>query len=103
MTLEMEVLQRNNTWKIVPLPPGEKTVGCKWVFNVKFHADGFIERYKTHLIAKGFTQIPGKDYSATITPEPKLTIFRLLVSLVASHSWPLRQLDVKCFLKWRPQ
>ena len=76
-------------------PPGEKTVGCKWVFTVKHLQDGSIERYKARLVAKGFTQIPGKDFSATFAPVAKLTTVRLIVSLVASHSWPLHQLDVK--------
>lgn len=35
MKVEMDALQANETWELVPLQPGEKTVGCKWVFNVK--------------------------------------------------------------------
>ena len=46
-------------------------------------------------MAKGFTQIPGKDFGATFTLVAKLTFVRLIVSLAASHSWPLHQLDVK--------
>uniref|UniRef100_A0A2N9J4F8 Uncharacterized protein n=1 Tax=Fagus sylvatica TaxID=28930 RepID=A0A2N9J4F8_FAGSY len=43
----------------------------------------------------GFTQILSKDFGATFAPVAKLTSVRLLVSLAASHSWPLHQLDVK--------
>ena len=95
MTLEMDALQRNQTWELVSLLPGEKTVGCKWVFTIKFQADGTIERYKARLVAKGFTQIPGKDFSATFAPVAKLTSVRLIISLAASHNWPLHQMDVK--------
>ena len=42
-----------------------------------------------------FPQIPGKDYSITFALVAKLTTIHLLVSLAASHSWPLHQLDVK--------
>ncbi|KAG6491768.1 hypothetical protein ZIOFF_046706 [Zingiber officinale] len=28
---EMRALEKNNTWKIVTLPTGKRTVGCKWV------------------------------------------------------------------------
>uniref|UniRef100_A0A2N9G5A4 Integrase catalytic domain-containing protein n=1 Tax=Fagus sylvatica TaxID=28930 RepID=A0A2N9G5A4_FAGSY len=73
----------------------QKTMGCKWVFTVKYLADGSVDRYKARLVAKGFTQIPGKDFGATFAPVAKLTSVRLLVSLAASHSWPLYQLDVK--------
>jgi hypothetical protein len=95
MQAEMDALQANQTWELVPLPSGEKTVGCKWVFTVKYLADGSVDRYKARLVAKGFTQIPGKDFGATFAPVAKLTSVRLLVSLAASHSWPLHQLDVK--------
>uniref|UniRef100_A0A2N9IQH4 Reverse transcriptase Ty1/copia-type domain-containing protein n=1 Tax=Fagus sylvatica TaxID=28930 RepID=A0A2N9IQH4_FAGSY len=95
MQAEMDVLQANQTWELVPLPSGEKTVGCKWVFTVKYLADGSVDRYKAHLVAKGFTQIPSKDFGATFAPVAKLTSVRLLVSLAASHSWPLYRLDVK--------
>lgn len=39
MKEEMTTLERNKTWKIVNLPKGKKTVGCKWVFTLKCKAD----------------------------------------------------------------
>lgn len=41
---EMEALQKNATWELVPLPKGKKIVGCKWVFTVKLKEDGSIDR-----------------------------------------------------------
>ena len=35
---EMAALIKNNTWKLVPRPKGKKTVGCKWLFTVKYKA-----------------------------------------------------------------
>ena len=61
----------------------------------KYLADDSINRYKAGLVARGFTQVPGKDFSATFANVAKLTIVRILISLVVSHSWPLHQLDVK--------
>ena len=52
MTLEMDALQRNQTWELVPLPLGEKTVGCKWVFTIKYQADGTIERYNARVLLR---------------------------------------------------
>jgi hypothetical protein len=87
MQAEMDVLQANQTWELVPLPSGEKTIGCKWVFTVKYLADGSVNRYKAHLVTKGFTQIPGKDFGATFAPVVKLTSVRLPISLATFHSF----------------
>jgi hypothetical protein len=52
---EMEALLKNKTWTLVSLPEGQKTVGCKLVFSIKYKADGSVERYKARLMEKGYT------------------------------------------------
>ena len=32
---KIELIKHNQTWKIVDLPPGAKTIGCKWIFKRK--------------------------------------------------------------------
>ena len=55
-------LKKSITWEFVDLLKNKKTIGCKWVFIVKYKFDGSIELYKVCLIAKGFTQAYGIDY-----------------------------------------
>ena len=62
---ELRALDKNRTWEIVPLPPGKKAVGCKWVFTVKQTPEGKIDRYKERLVAKGYSQTYGIDYDET--------------------------------------
>ena len=88
-------MKKNGTWESSELPPGKKPVGCKWIFTVKYKADGSIERLKVCLVTKEFTQSYGIDYQETFAPMTKLNTIKILMFLVANQNWLLHQLDVK--------
>ena len=53
---ELKALVRNQTWELVKLPPGKRTIGCRWVYTVKYKANGTLDKYKAKLVAEGYTQ-----------------------------------------------
>jgi hypothetical protein len=70
-------------------------IDCKWVYKVKHKTDGSIDRYKARLDAKGFKQRLGIDYDETFNLVVKPATIRMVLSLVVSRGWVLRQLDVQ--------
>ena len=42
MAKEIEVLEKIDTWSIEELPSSKKPISCKWVYRVKYNADGSI-------------------------------------------------------------
>jgi len=54
---EISALESNQTWETALLPKEKTTIGCKWIFKIKYKANGTIERYKARLVAKGYTDI----------------------------------------------
>ncbi|GJW09312.1 retrovirus-related pol polyprotein from transposon TNT 1-94 [Tanacetum coccineum] len=55
MHKELQALESNSTWELTALPTGKTPIGNKWVFRIKFKANGNIERFKARVVAKGFT------------------------------------------------
>ena len=74
---------------------GRKLVGCKWVLRKKYQADGSLDKYKTRLVAKGFTQQPDMDFVDTYSPVAKFALVRLIMVVAAKLDLELHQLDVK--------
>ena len=95
MEEEYNSLRDRGTWKVVPRPEGRKVVSSKWVYRVKYDADGNISRYKARLVARGYTQVLGVDYNETFAPVTRLETLRLLFAMAVQRDWEIRQIDIK--------
>jgi len=95
MDEKMVALDANTTWELVVLPKNKKAMGCKWVYKIKHNADGSVSRYKARFVAKGYVETYGIDYEDTYSLVAKMTIVRIIITMVAAKGWSLHQMDVK--------
>ncbi|PKI54120.1 hypothetical protein CRG98_025484 [Punica granatum] len=91
---EIRALEDNRTWTIESLPPGKRSVACKWVCKIKRRADGSVERYKACLVAKCFTLVEGVDFHKNFAPVANLITVCSLLTIVVVKGWAIHQLDV---------
>src|SRR5436190_202810 len=95
MNEKLQALKKNNTWELVPLLAGKRTIGCKSVYTVKQTPEKKVDMYKARLVAKEYSQTYGINYDETFTLVAKMSMVRMLVSCAANFGWPLHQLDAK--------
>lgn len=55
MKVEIDIINKNNTWDLVGRPDQKKVIGVKWVFRAKFNADGSLNKQKARLMVKGYS------------------------------------------------
>ena len=67
MQEEIFSIEKNETWEFVDLPKDNNVIGLKWVYLTKYHADGTIQKHKTRLVAKGYSQKQGIDFEETFS------------------------------------
>ena len=95
MREELDSIQANNTYTLVPLPAGRRAIGSKWVYKVKRHADGSVDRFKARLVAKGYAQRYGVDFTETFAPVVRFSSLRAILALAAAKDYEVHQMDVK--------
>ena len=83
MRHEMDCLEKNHTWDLVPQPRGKNIVKCRWVYWTKITFECTTEHHKARFIVKGFSQQEGIDYIETFSPIVKMNSVLLIISLVA--------------------
>jgi len=84
----------NGTWELVRLPHGKHAIGSRWVFKIKKNADGSVDRYKGRLVAKGYAQKHGVDYTDTFAPTARFAALRTVIALAAIEDWELESVDI---------
>jgi hypothetical protein len=89
MAEEIDALEWTDIWDLVPCPPRVHLITCKWVYKVKTRSNGSLERYKTHLVARGFQQEHGRDYDETFAHVAYMTTIHTLLTVVSVWRWSI--------------
>ena len=94
MQAEIASIHNNKTWTLVPLPFNKRAITSRWVYKIKPGINGTADRYKARLVARGFEQKFGIDYSDTFAPVVRWETIRILIALAVHLNWSIHQLDV---------
>ena len=95
MKEEIEKIEKNKTWTLVPRPVDKNVIGTKWVFRNKLDENGEITRNKGRLVYKGYAQEEGLDYGETFVAIARMEGVRTLLAYAAYKSFEVYQMDVK--------
>jgi hypothetical protein len=95
MNEEMISIEKNQIWKLVDLPKEKKAVGLKWVFKIKYNEYGSIQKHKGRIVAKGYSQQPGVDFTETFALVARMETIRIVLVLSAQLQLQVFQLVVK--------
>lgn len=82
-------------WDLVKLLEGVKLIDCKWIFKTKRDSKGIIERHKTSLMVKRFTQNKGIDYKDTLSSVYSKDSFKTIMILIVHFDLELHHTDIK--------
>lgn len=92
---EYESLVKNQTWTVCDLPASRRPITSKWVFKLKYRANGRVDKYKARLVAREFTQRLGFDYNEIYAPVAKLVTLKILLAIANQKDMHIHQMDVK--------
>ena len=60
---ELEALHQHKVFELTNLPKDCKTIGCRWVFDIKSD-----RHRKARLVAQDFSQVEGVDFNELFSP-----------------------------------
>ena len=95
MEEEIHALAETETWDLVDTPNGVKSIGCRWVYKVKYNIDTSVNQNKARLVAKGYPQHHVIDYNETFATVAKMMTVHVFLAVAATKGCLLHQIYVK--------
>jgi hypothetical protein len=95
MNEELDQIEKNDTWELIPRPTNKNVIGSKWVYKNNMNEQGNIVRNKARLVCKGYAQIEGLDFDETFVPVARLEAIRMFLAYACHKQFKFYQMDVK--------
>ncbi|KAJ1036780.1 hypothetical protein NDA10_002892 [Ustilago hordei] len=95
MHKELDGLRAMGTWEITNLPKGMNAINTCWVLKIKMDADLILTKFKARLVAQGFMQRQGIDYTEVFAPVAPIQSIRGVLAIATVQDWEVDCIDVK--------
>lgn len=93
--VEWESIREHGTFEWEHPPKGVEIISSRMVYSKKTGKTNQVTRYKARMVARGFQQREGIDFSETFSPTAHPVSVRALVALSAMKGWKLTTSDVR--------
>jgi hypothetical protein len=93
---EFDQIVEQNTLEFIPqnkLPKDRRLITSRLVLVEKKDQQGKTIKYKARLVARGFQQIKGLDFTETFASTTTPPTWRILLALAAVFDWEIEQID----------
>ena len=95
MEEEIQQIEKNKIWILVPRLEDKNVIGTKWVFKNKLDEKGEVTRNKARLVCKGYAQEEGIDYGEAFSPVARMEGVRIILPYATYKGFKVYQMDVK--------
>jgi hypothetical protein len=82
------------TWEITMRPKSRNIIKCKWVYKIKRGAGNQVMKFKSRIVAKGFSQVPNIDFKGTFAPVIKQVTLRTIFAIATAQDLDIHHSDV---------
>ena len=95
MRKELDGLEAMGTWEITDLPKGANTINTCWVLKIQTDANLVPTKFKARLVAWGFTQHKGIDYTEVFALVAPIQSIQGVLAIAVIRNWEMDSIDVK--------
>jgi hypothetical protein len=95
MEEELDQIEKNEAWELVPRPKNKNVIGTKWVFRNKLNEKGWVTRNEERLVCKGYAQVEGINFEGNFASVVRMEAVRLIFSYACYKNIKVYRMDVK--------